>query len=82
MSKVQLIWQVDDGYVGASRPKYSDIYLDEFGEDETDEEIYNRLDEIIEQDFKTNVFAYGKNKSDVLKSIREYQKENKEKEDE
>ena len=81
MSKVQLIWEVEDGYVGKSRPQYTEIYMDEFSEDQSDEEIDKQLDCIVEGAFTTSIYPFAKNKEEVIAAIRRYQEENKEDED-
>jgi hypothetical protein len=57
-----IVYEVDDGYVCGFRPQYiniDDVYL----EDDMDEYQLNELyDEIVEEDFRQNISAYGQNR--------------------
>ena len=77
MSIVQLVWEVEDGYAGKSRPQYTEIYMYEFSEDQSDVEIDKQLDCILEGAFKTSIYPFAKNKEEVIAAIRRYQEENK-----
>ena len=77
MSKVQLVWEVEDGYAGKSRPQYTEICMDEFSEDQSDVEIDKQLDCILEGAFITSIYPFAKNKEEVIAAIRRYQEENK-----
>lgn len=52
--KIKLTYEVDDRYVGGSRPHYLTIYTEEY-EDLTKEEIENQLWEEVKEDFLQKV---------------------------
>lgn len=48
-------WEVEDGYVGGSRPHYTEVDDEELAECETEQERQNLIDEYIQEDFEQTV---------------------------
>lgn len=68
---MKVTWQVDDGYVGGSRPQYSNIPDDDILECESEEEILDLISEWIEEDYSQNITWHFDNKDRMLEEIRE-----------
>lgn len=51
---MRVTWQVEDGYVGGSRP-HTTVIDDEDLEDLDEKEREERIDEFIEEDFRNKV---------------------------
>ena len=71
MSKdsLEIEWEVDDGYAGGQRPHEFEIDFSEFDDCETEEEVQNRLEEIIQEEFEQNINWYCSNMDDYVKKI-------------
>lgn len=52
---VRVTWEVDDGYVGKSRPQHTEVPEDDLEDCETDEERKRRIKEYVEEDFKQRI---------------------------
>ena len=48
-------WEVDDGYVGKSRPQHTEVPDDELAECETDEEREDLINDYIQSDFEQRI---------------------------
>jgi hypothetical protein len=48
-------WEVSDGYVGKSRPQYTEIPDDELAECETEFERQQLIDDYVESDFQSKI---------------------------
>jgi non-homologous end joining protein Ku len=48
-------WEVDDGYIGKSRPQFVEIDDDELAECDTEEEERVLIDEYVQEDFAQKV---------------------------
>lgn len=61
-------WQVDDGYVGGSRPHYLEVPLDEFQHCTTEQEVRDVLDEIVRDDFDQRIGFVINNEAEVVEA--------------
>ena len=52
---MKIRWEVDDGYVGKSRPQYTEIDDEELAECSDDEERQQLIDEYVQQDFENKI---------------------------
>jgi hypothetical protein len=53
MLKIEVTWQVEDGYVGKSRPQYTTFRIDkEDWEDYTEQDKMDCVDEYVDDDFR------------------------------
>lgn len=48
-------WEVEDGYIGKSRPQHTAIDDDELAEYETEEEKERFIEECVEEDFRQKI---------------------------
>lgn len=55
MEKITIRWEVDDGYVGKSRPHSTSCSLEEFEGCETEQDVLERILELAEEDFQESV---------------------------
>lgn len=65
-------WEVEDGYVGKSRPQHAEIDLDEFEEDMNDEDIEGMIWDMVQRDFDQKITYYVSNISEVVSAVKEY----------
>jgi hypothetical protein len=70
MSKVTVRWQVDDGYVGGTRPQRTQVDTEDFQHCKTEEDVRNVLDEIIEEEMRTRIGFSVSNEDEVLEAWR------------
>lgn len=59
-------YEVDDGYVGKSAPLYTSINEGDIEDDMDESELDFLYDDYIEEAFRQNVSAYGKNRDEFL----------------
>ena len=52
---MKVIWEVDDGYAGPSRPQYTTIDESDLEHCETEEERQKEIEEIIQEEFETKI---------------------------
>lgn len=52
---MKVCWQVEDGYVGPSRPQYTEVPDDELAEMETETEREELIDEYVQEDFMQKI---------------------------
>jgi len=52
---MRVTWEVEDGYVGKSRPQYTEVPDDELFECETEEEFQQLIDEHVQHDFEQDI---------------------------
>jgi len=52
---MRVTWEVEDGYVGKSRPQYTEIDDDELAECETKDEREEFIHAAIQHDFEQNI---------------------------
>ena len=57
---MRVTWEVDDGYVGKSRPQHTEVPDDELAGCETDEERETLIDDYIQEDFDNRISWYRK----------------------
>lgn len=55
---IEVRWEIDDGYVGKSRPHTTRVYFDELDDDASDEEIFDYIEEAIQSDFEQRIQWY------------------------
>lgn len=48
---ITVIWEVDDGYAGGSRPQQTRIHRDDYDACETDKEREKLIDDSVHEDF-------------------------------
>lgn len=77
---MKIIWEVDDGYVGGSRPHSTEIDENEIRDYETIDEAIEFIEEMIREDYDINITWYMKNREKVVEKVKEIL-ENKEEED-
>lgn len=64
-------WEIEDGYVGASRPQKTKIPVEDFEEDMTRDEVQNVLQEYVQEDFEQRVGpAFSDLDGDIDKALR------------
>jgi hypothetical protein len=69
MDEEELIWQVDDGYVGG-RPQYTYIDIDTFARDyDSEEEVREAIDDIVEDQFRQDIGWYAENMDKIVAKI-------------
>ena len=52
---MRVTWEVEDGYVGKSRPQFTDINDEELAECETEEEKQQLINDIVQSDFENSI---------------------------
>ena len=52
---MKITWEVEDGYIGKSRPQFTEIDDDELAECSTDEEREEFIEQCIHEDFMSNI---------------------------
>ena len=52
---MRVTWEVEDGYVGKSRPQHTEIPDDELSDCETEDEKQHLIEEYIQSDFEQNI---------------------------
>lgn len=52
---MKVTWEIDDGYVGKTRPHTTDVDDDELAECETEDEREDLIAEFIEADFRREI---------------------------
>lgn len=60
--KIDVVWEVCDGYVGKSRPQHSKIDISEFDSDMSDAEIEQTILDYVQEDFEERIswdLTYG-----------------------
>lgn len=67
---MKIIWEVEDGYVGPSRPQRTEIYLSDFEDDMTDTDIENMIYDAVKEDFEQKISYFIQNMSDVVEYIK------------
>lgn len=65
------IYEVDDGYAGGSRPQKFEIHESDLYDCETEEELSQLFEEIMQEDFEQSIYPYEKNKKEFIKWAKE-----------
>ena len=71
---MNITWEVEDGYVGKSRPQYTEISDDEIAMCDTVEEAMDLIDELVHDDFESSItwaFSYWDRVQQEVKQIME-----------
>jgi hypothetical protein len=55
---MQIKWEIEDGYIGSSRPQYTDVPNEELAECSDDEERKQLIDDYVREDFEQRI-AYS-----------------------
>lgn len=53
---VQIMWEVEDGYVGGNRPHFTDIHLADLAHVESKEELVRLIEAIVRDDFDSRIY--------------------------
>jgi hypothetical protein len=56
--KVEVVWEIEDGYAGPSRPQYAYIPKDELAECVTAGDVHNLIDDYVKAAFEDRI-TYG-----------------------
>lgn len=62
--KVEVLWDIDDGYAGPSRPQYAYIPKDELAECESASDVQDLIDDYVKAAFDDKIL-YGARSSSV-----------------
>lgn len=73
MSRQEINWQVDDGYVGKCRPQKTKIDDNELLECESKEEVIKLIYDFVQEDFNNKICYSIDNMNELIK----YWEENK-----
>ena len=73
-------WEVEDGYVGPSRPQRFKVFADDIflSSDMNEEDIINELDFLVDIDFKNKISYTVTNQDEFIEWMKERIKEVKE----
>lgn len=69
-TKIELRYQIDDGYVGGARPQYMTIHLDDVAGCETEEQVRNTCYELAEEHMRERTSVSVRNEEDVVEMWR------------
>jgi len=62
---LRVVWEVDDGYAGKSRPQYTEIDESEFEEDMTEQDRQDVIETLVQEDFHNKISWYIKRIEEV-----------------
>ena len=74
--KFEVTWEVEDGYIGKSRPQRFHISEDDFdiSEDATEEEIEEDagilFDDMLQQEFENNIYPSSDKREDFIEWVK------------
>ena len=68
---MKIDWQVDDGYMGGSRPQVTEIDDEELLEYDSIGEILDYIDEAVDEDFQSMIGWNYNSYEEVVKEINE-----------
>jgi hypothetical protein len=71
--KLEVRWEVVDGYVGKSRPQHTYIPFTEFEEDMSEGDIINLIEQWVEEDFHQNFSADIMNDDECVRVVQALQ---------
>lgn len=77
MNKIDVHWEAEDG-AGKSRPQKFKIDLSEFDFCESEVEVEEVLDELIQEDFELKVTWFSENYPEIVSAAMNYIAEKKE----
>ena len=74
MKTVTVRWEVEDGYVGKSRPQQFEMTIDpdDFADDMDDLDIEDIIYRRAEDDFESKINFFVNNSAEVIAAIREH----------
>lgn len=75
MADIKVRWEIEDGYVGGARPHYTRVSAEDFQHCETEDQVRDALDEIIEDDFRAKIGFSVRNEDEVISAWRRAQSE-------
>lgn len=67
--RIQVEWEVDDGYSGGSRPQHASVYHSDLSGCDSEEEVRQLVREAIESDFEVTVSASYDEKTVYTKAL-------------
>ncbi len=70
--KIEVEWEVNDGYAGGSAPQTTTVLLSEFERDMTPEEVDTELGEMVQGDFETKITFDIQDREKIVQSIMEH----------
>ena len=81
--KIDIRWNVEDGYAGGSRPQYTRFNLWDFDGLETEHQVREYIEDVIFDDFRQRISFYTNESSveDAVEEIMAYLKEQEDGED-
>lgn len=71
-------YQVEDGYVGGSRPHYFTVRARDIDVDETEESLNILYDDLVQEHFTQSISPYGKNRAEFVAWAQEVQRKERE----
>jgi hypothetical protein len=77
MSKVTVNWEVEDGYMGKSRPQSFDMDLEDFEGCEDHDDYEKALDVAVQEEFNNNISWFAANYNDVIERAKRHNAEKK-----
>jgi hypothetical protein len=69
---VTVRWEVEDGYVGGSRPQRTHVPLADFDEEMDDGDIANMIEDYVRADFEQNISWEINNEDEAIRVIRKH----------
>jgi len=73
MATVTVRWEIEDGYVGGSKPQSFEIDTDDFDEDL---DILNQLYDFTQEQFDNTISWYIQNEDEVVRVVEAARKRN------
>ena len=73
--KIDARWEASDGYVGKSRPQHTILEIEDFFGYAHDSDIEMAIYDAVEEDFRNKVTFAINNIDELIKKIREAEKE-------
>lgn len=71
-AKMEVHWEVEDGYAGKSRPQKFEIDLEDFGGCESDAEYERVLDGYVQEEFVNKIAWFCENYTEVIEAAKLY----------
>jgi len=69
MSKLQIRWEVEDGYVGKSRPQRTSISIDELIDNcETEKDVLDYINDDVKSDFEQRISYFVTNDDEIVEA--------------
>ncbi|MCP4113820.1 MAG: hypothetical protein GY737_00165 [Desulfobacteraceae bacterium] len=74
MSKIEVRWEVEDGYVGKSRPQSCEIDSEDISLDGDKEDMMDQVYDEVNDDFANKISFYVANFDEVYEALLEAKK--------